>query len=186
MRSPHDRLNSGYFVRILAGADVAAFISLRSRGLRLYPEAFGQSVEEFESTPREVVATRFVSGGEEHGFVLGAFEEKDHKLVGVVGMRRLEGQKSRHRGYVWGMFVEPEAQGRGLGRALLTECLERARKIKGLENLELSVLVDNSHALQLYRSVGFKIYGTHPRALKIDGRAFEEHLLCLSLSSPLL
>lgn len=53
-------------------------------------------------------------------------------------------------GYVGGLFVAPEAQGRGVGRALL----DHARARHGA--LELEVYVENARALRVYLAYGFR------------------------------
>jgi ribosomal protein S18 acetylase RimI-like enzyme len=45
----------------------------------------------------------------------------------------------------------------------------------------LSVVVDNLAATNLYRSVGFDVYGKDPRALKVGGRDIDEYLMWLPL-----
>jgi ribosomal protein S18 acetylase RimI-like enzyme len=170
-----------YIIRSLQEGDVPAFIELRAKGLELSPEAFGESLEEFKAQSLEAVTQRLLSAESHGGFTLGGFRH-DGPLVGVVGMRVQHGIKSRHRGVVWGMFVSPEERGKGLGRALLAECIERSRRVQGLEQLILSVVVDNGTASTLYRLVGFEVYGRDPAALKVDGRPLDEYLMWLPLS----
>lgn len=76
------------------------------------------------------------------------------------------------------MYVIPEAQGRGIGRALLDEILFTARQMTGLEQLHLSVTEQNTAAKSLYLSCGFELYSAEPRALKIGAHYLNElHLL---------
>jgi ribosomal protein S18 acetylase RimI-like enzyme len=70
---------------------------------------------------------------------------------------------------VIGMYVADEAAGRGVGRALLTELLTRAAQIDGLRQVVLLVTSANGSARALYESLGFRVYGTEPDALCIDG-----------------
>lgn len=171
-----------YIIRSLTGEDASAFITLRAKGLELSPEAFGESLEEFKAQSLDAVTQRLLAAESYGGFTLGGFRD-DGTLVGVVGMRVQQGIKSRHRGLVWGMFVSPEERGNGLGRALLEECVARSRRVHDLEQLMLSVVVDNVAATNLYRSVGFEVYGKDPRALKVDGRDLDEYLMWLPVSS---
>ena len=50
--------------------------------------------------------------------------------------------------------VEPAFNGRGIGRALVAACEERARAA-GLERLVLSVITHNDNAARLYEHLGF-------------------------------
>lgn len=49
-------------------------------------------------------------------------------------------------------------------RKLLVDLIQRARRLDGLEQLQMSVVQDNIEATALYRSVGFQIYGVELRA----------------------
>ncbi|MGC8876551.1 GNAT family N-acetyltransferase [Thermus sp.] len=53
--------------------------------------------------------------------------------------------------------VDPKAQGRGLGRALLATFLDCMRE-KGVRGVQLSTTRANQAARGLYRSLGFRVY----------------------------
>lgn len=53
------------------------------------------------------------------------------------------------------VYVDEAARGKGLGRALVVEALDRARR-RGCGRAELDVDVVNAPALALYRSLGFR------------------------------
>jgi ribosomal protein S18 acetylase RimI-like enzyme len=53
------------------------------------------------------------------------------------------------------LFVDPEARGSGLGRALVEAAFERARE-RGCVRMELDVNEANPAALALYESLGFE------------------------------
>ena len=157
-------------IRQLEPADRDAFFALRLRGLKTHPAAFGQSYEEaIERGPSQhdsmLDGTHAASGS----FLLGAWSSMDGALVGTVGLLRETRHKERHKGYVIGMYVADEAAGRGVGRALLTELLARAAQVDGLRQVVLLVTSANGSARALYESLGFRVYGTEPDALCIDG-----------------
>jgi ribosomal protein S18 acetylase RimI-like enzyme len=175
-------MSATYVIRSLTREDIPAFMMLRAMGLERYPEAFGESIEEFRAKSPDAVAERILSAESTGGFTLGGFKH-DGTLVGVVGMARLAGAKSRHRGYVWGMIVSPEEHGKGLGRTLLQECITRSRRVDGLEQLVLSVGAENIAASKLYCDAGFQVYGRDPHSMKVDGRTTDELLMWLPLST---
>ena len=111
-------------------------------------------------------------------FYLGAFDET---LIGMVGFYREEGIKDRHKGYVVSMYVLPEKRGYGMGKALMQELIAQAKQLAGLEQLQLAVVTTNRAACLLYRSLGFEVYGTEPRALKMGEHYWDEDLMVLGL-----
>ncbi len=162
-------------IRRLTEDDVAAFRSLRLRALQEHPEAFGRSYEEAVAEPIERMAARLQSTPDGN-FTLGAF---DHELVGIVAFVREQGAKMRHKGGIYSMYVARDAQGQGIGRALLEQALAEARQQPGLEQIMLTVVSTNGAARQLYESLGFKTYGVEPRALKVGEQYFDEDLMIL-------
>jgi ribosomal protein S18 acetylase RimI-like enzyme len=79
--------------------------------------------------------------------------------IGVLIASRL----ARANGHVCQVSVAPEAQGRGLGAALVTTALGAFRE-QGLASATLSVTVDNGRAHRLYELLGFRVqraFGAH-------------------------
>ena len=66
--------------------------------------------------------------------------------------------------------------GLGLGRHLMEFALELAKDC-GYEQAELEVVADNARAIALYESMGFEIYGRHPRDVKYDDGSYADALL---------
>jgi ribosomal protein S18 acetylase RimI-like enzyme len=79
--------------------------------------------------------------------------------IGVLIASRL----ARANGHVCQVSVAPEAQGRGLGAALVNAALGAFRE-QGLASATLSVTVDNERAHRLYELLGFRVrrtFGAH-------------------------
>ncbi|MEI6517179.1 MAG: GNAT family N-acetyltransferase, partial [bacterium] len=95
----------------------------------------------------------------------------------VVGLAREDGEKMEHRARIWGMYVDPSARKKGVGKSLMKECLEKAGQISGLEQVHLCVVTSNEAAVKLYKSLGFESYGTDPGVLKVDGQLLDEYLM---------
>jgi RimJ/RimL family protein N-acetyltransferase len=157
-------------IRQLGPADRDAYFQLRLRGLKAHPESFGQSYEEALARGPEqhdaMLQGRHASEGD---FLLGAYASGGTQLVGVVGLMRNPRDKERHKAAVVGMYVAPEAAGRGVGRAMLNELLTRAARIDGLRQIQLMVANRNDTARKLYESVGFRQYGHEVEALNVGG-----------------
>ncbi|MFY0566110.1 GNAT family N-acetyltransferase [Archangium lansingense] len=160
-------------------SEAAAFWSLRLRALREHPDCFASSPEEEENVPLDVVRARLDSQSPATNLVLGAFV--DDRLVGMTGLRRDSFRKAAHKARIWGMYVTPEAQAQGIGRRLLEVAINASRKMGGVEQLHLEVVVGNDRARALYLSLGFQPYGVEKRALRIGETYVDEELMFLTL-----
>ena len=100
-------------------------------------------------------------------------------LVGTVSLIVEAGAKQRHRGLVAGVFVSPQARGRGLAGRLLGDLIAYASE--HLDVLDLAVGTQNAPARALYLRLGFRPYGVMRDALRVGGRSIDEELLALDL-----
>jgi ribosomal protein S18 acetylase RimI-like enzyme len=164
-------------MRFLTAEDAGEWSRLRLEALERDPAAFSSSIEEHRALPIEEVRKRL--SGNPHSFVVGVLE--DGRLVGMAGFHRETGPKTRHKGRVWGVYVDPSKRGQGLSRRMMKLLLGRAAAIAGLEQVLLSVTSTQTAAIALYRSLGFELFGTEPRALNINDEFIDEHYLALRL-----
>lgn len=165
-------MDDGSSIRALRSSDAACYRELRLLALRLHPEAFGSSFAEESLLGDEVFAERLAVGG-----VFGVWSGE--QLVACAGLAVREKTKLRHKGHLWGMFVRPEARGRGMGQRLLNALLAHSRNL--CEEILLTVVADNEAACRLYTAAGFVEYGREPRAIKIGSDYFDELLMRLPL-----
>ena len=163
-------------VRSLDDKDIPRYRELRLRGLREFPTSFLEAPEDFEKIPLEEIAARMRTNREAGSLSLVA-ERSDGVLVGLASFAAHAHERIRHRAHVWGVYVVPEAQGLGVGGALMRELTARAAADPKLETLLLSVVSDNAAAVRLYTSVGFSIYGTDLGAMRYDGVLIDEYLM---------
>lgn len=63
----------------------------------------------------------------------------------------------------------------------MIELVKRAKEFNGLEQINLTVISDNTLAKNLYESVGFKVYGTERNALKSGELYWDEDLMTIRL-----
>jgi ribosomal protein S18 acetylase RimI-like enzyme len=155
-------------IRRLTEVDAPAFRELRLAALQEAPTAFGStyaaekenSVEDFAGTiTRNYMAGAFVDDG----------------LAGVAGFYALNGEKTSHRGNIWGVYVDPAHRGKGVARLLIEDVLAHARTI--VSQVHLCVVTENDAARRLYQRLGFVSYGIEPRSLRIGDRFYDEDLM---------
>ena len=169
-------------IRELVASDAAPYTALRLRMLREYAEAFTSSFEEDAGKPLTWVQKRISPGTDApHDFVLGAFDDSG-ALIGSVGLSVETRTKQHHKALLFGMFVAPEHSSGGVGRALLQVCLDRARTIPALEQINLTVTTTNQRAVRFYEAAGFRTFGVEERALKIDGAYYPKAHMVLYLA----
>jgi RimJ/RimL family protein N-acetyltransferase len=172
-------MSSPITVARLTPAHREGAFELRRRALAHDPQWLGASYGPEEAYLRAFSGKLEAAFDRDDEYVLGAFEGDG--LVGMVGFRRLGGVKLRHRGYLWGMYVDARLRGRGVGRRIVEEVIARARALEGIEVLELTVVAENIVARGLYERVGFVAWGVQKGALVWNGRAYDEAHLALDL-----
>jgi putative acetyltransferase len=86
--------------------------------------------------------------------------ERDGHVVGSTGLHPATQLRRRHCAML-GISVTPQAQGQGVGTALLQALCDYADNWGQLLRLELTVFTDNTQAIALYRRCGFEHEGTH-------------------------
>lgn len=159
-------------IRRLGADDASLYQAIRLEALERHAEAFQSTYRNETADSLDQVAKRL-----SRSTVFGAF--RGSSLVGMAGFFAFEGEKIRHKGVLWGMYVRPEARGLGIGAALVERVIAQARS--EVEILGLSVVTENASARRLYERLGFVAYGTEPQAMKQDGIYYDEVLMAKTL-----
>ncbi|REK77010.1 GNAT family N-acetyltransferase [Paenibacillus paeoniae] len=166
-------------IRPVTVDEASVLWELRLEALGTSPEAFGSSYEDALETPLEAVRAKVEAT--ENQFILGAYA--DGEMVGMAGFLRQTARKTRHKGFIWGVYVKSDYRKHGVGKGLLEAVIEQARRMEGLELIQLTVVTANRGARQLYESLGFQSYGLERNALIVDGIRYDEELMVYELLS---
>lgn len=103
--------------------------------------------------------------------------ELDGNVVGTAGLHPVGLHIRRRHAWMLGISVVPQAQGRGVGTALMQALCDYADNWVGALRLELGVYTDNAPALALYRKFNFQIEGTQRGYAFRDGQYVDSHLM---------
>jgi RimJ/RimL family protein N-acetyltransferase len=107
--------------------------------------------------------------------------EVDGHVVGSCTIGRVAPRADSEAGHVGelGILVHPAHRGHGLGSALLTDAIRRARQLFSV--VRLSVFSTNVRARELYSRMGFQPAGRIPRAIRRGGTYIDEEIMVLLL-----
>jgi len=116
---------------------------------------------------------------EEHldnpGFALFV-AEINTRVVGFINFTNGERKSIEHRGS-FGVSVEKNMRGLGIGKSLIKNLLEWARNNIIIEKVGLSVFADNYRAIQLYKRIGFVEEGRRKNEIKKANGEYVDDIL---------
>lgn len=139
---------------------------------RVYRPEYGME-DSFVLGVRSSVETAVESGWPEGG--AGWLVDGPDGLVGCLGLTDEGGGDGRLR---W-VVLTAEARGSGLGRRMITEAVEEARRL-GFKRLELDTFGALTAAASIYRSVGFKLVSEEQTDMWGPPIAFQHYVLDLT------
>jgi len=167
-------------MRPLTPADTLSFKTLRLAALQAAPTGAASSYEEEKDRSDDEFGKRLERTTDKT--VFGAFDGE--RLVGIVGIRREAMRKFQHKGFIWGVYVDPDFRGQGVSRKLLTEAIAFTRQIPGMTQINLIVVASNVAAVALYRSLGFREFGRESNSMMADGVLYDEFHMALPFAAP--
>ena len=139
--------------------DLNLYKIVQNHSLRVMKKKKDLSVEE--------ILNNFQS---DESFTYGAFDNGE--LVGVITLYKDELYKLSHRAHIGAMYVSPLKRSLGIGKDLMEEAVKKAKSIQGLEQVYLAVVSTNESAKRLYRSLGFEVFGTEKKGLRLDNHTY--------------
>ena len=155
-------------IRRLETPDASLYMDIRLEALQRNPEAFGSTFAWESAQPLS-----WFEASIGRAAIFGAF--LDGRLVGMAGFAPQESAKRAHKALLWGMYVRTSARSAGVGKRLVAAVLDHARG--RVEMVQLTVVSENEAARRLYHAMGFVEYGYEKRALKQDGKYYDDVLM---------
>jgi RimJ/RimL family protein N-acetyltransferase len=149
-------VNDSCIIRRLQANESLEYRAIRLESLRLYPALFGTTYAEATATP-SLPFEHFIQTQDNDSFMFGAFAQD--QLCGICGFQREKRQRTRHRGELIQMYVEPSMARHGIGGRLINTVLNYVFQDSTLKQVVLGVLADNTAAVSLYKRAGFREYG---------------------------
>ncbi|WP_428910822.1 N-acetyltransferase family protein [Niallia sp. Krafla_26] len=149
--------------RLRSLEDAEKYRIIRLESLQNCPESFVASYEEEKDFSIETFMHQLQSDG---SFTYGAFEE--NQLVGIITLYLDQPYKLGHRAHIGAMYVSSSKRSLGVGKVLMEEAIRKAKSIEGIEQIYLAVVSTNEPAKKLYSTLGFTVFGTEKKGLRVD------------------
>ena len=116
-----------------------------------------------------------LAGALEGGVAIGAWDGS--RLVGAIKASRMPSVQFQHVLWDLTVAVDPDSQGRGIGRSLFEALLADAATLTPrVERIELVVREGLTHAIRLYERLGFRQEGRFERRFRLSNGAYEADL----------
>ncbi|KKI88842.1 hypothetical protein WQ54_29210 [Bacillus sp. SA1-12] len=103
------------------------------------------------------------------------------QVAGYLGFHQPTPLKTNQHVMEIDLAVDPDYQGKGIGRKLLETYMQLAIE-KGIYKLSLRVLATNADAIQFYKKCGFIEQGRLINEFYIDGRFVDDLLMYILLN----
>ncbi len=158
-------------------ANAHDFRTLRLEALQNSPIAFSADYQKNVNHPIKYWEDLLSPDPQESTMFVGEFEGR---LLAMTGIMRGNSPKTRHSAWIWGVYVTPNWRGLHIAEEIINSCTDWAIA-RNVTLLKLGVSAVNQPAIRCYERCGFKVYGTEPRAVLVDGQYYDEYLMFKSL-----
>ena len=167
--------------RKLKPTEAKDFRRIRLECLQNFPDSFGTLYEDEVGKPK-LYFEELIEQDLADVFFYGAFTADD-ELIGIAGFIRGNRTKTRHRGEIAAMYVNPDFRGRRVGENLLRALLKAVFALKGVEQAHLTVVADNLAAVGLYERIGFETFGVQKNYFKAGEKYWDQNFMQLMKES---
>ena len=156
-----DAATGGVRIRAANPADIPDITRIYNEGIR---DRLA-TLETEERTPEERLAW-LEARGERHPVLVA---ERDGAVAGWGSLNVFNPRPAYAHVADFSIYVGREARGAGVGKALLTALIDRAREL-GYHKLVLAAFPHNEAGMRLYKRFGFREVGVYQEQGFLDGR----------------
>lgn len=144
-------------------------VDTETKFLAREPGEFNFTIEQEEEFIKSSIAN------ENSQFIVG---EIDGNIIANCSVEIVMNNKRFLHRASMGITVRKAYWNRGIGKIMMKECIDWCKQ-KGVEQLELEVVAQNSRAISMYESFGFQQYGTKKNALKYGNGTYADELFMI-------
>lgn len=126
----------------------------------------------FDLREIEDAARIWISYSKHHAVLTATWDDVP---CGIANLYLQPYQKLSHQ-CLFAIIVDEKLRGRGIGAKLLRELMSLAKERFKLEFIHLEVYQGNP-AIDLYKRLGFEVYGVHKRFMKDKGKYLDKILM---------
>lgn len=152
-----------FIVRHASEADAAGLLACAHRYIA---DGVGQVMVPGEFNMTEEKEREWIRGLRENPNELLLVAECAGTIIGNIDFHIGRRQRTCHAG-MFGMGVEKEWRGVGVGSALLGQLIKWAKSNPQIDKVSLRVLANNERAIGLYKKLGFKQEGYSLKEIKL-------------------
>lgn len=162
-------------IRILTLDDFLSYKMIRLELLKNNPSYFGSSFAEENLFEDSMWINRLTKTNVK---TFGLFD--NNTLVGITTTVMNPRSKIKHIASLNSMYVKPSYRGQGYGAKLINKVIEFLDD-NAVEIINLSVVTTNNCAINLYKTLGFNVYGEEKQGIKLNNKYMDLLLMTKSI-----
>ncbi|WP_137937493.1 GNAT family N-acetyltransferase [Chitinivorax sp. B] len=166
-------MSSAFIIRKLVTSDINALLLLYENVYKTTNSMVKSWIEQCPDQETFCAELRTLINNPDGLFLAAATETQ---LLGYISIQPRSPARLRHTADL-SMGLHANARGKGVGRQLLQFALNQATHHSSLEIIYLMVRADNTSAIKLYQTNGFKIITTLEKDTKVGDQYFDGVLM---------
>ena len=152
--------------------------AIRLEALRSEPAAYSSTYEETVAWSDEDWRRRLADDRR-----IQLLARAERRPIGIVGCYLGSDEGDDSVAVVFGMYVNENHRGKGIGRLLLRSLLEHLSAFPQITTIKLGVTESQTPARKLYESVGFRVVGKTDEGIMVNDRRYDELIMELRVTT---